>query len=213
MEKMIVSLDIDAQIDFTPLGNGLKVEDGHNIVGELNKSATLADKRANSRELHNRNSPWVTDDADESGALFDGHEHLDRKWMMHCEFGTKGAELLDGLPHPLYGYDFMVVKGTEVDSHPYGACYHDAEETKPTGLIAQIKEWGTDYVIAGGLAYDFCVATTVIQLQKAGINVLVNKAACRSVFPESEELATERMLAAGAMIFDNAAAIKEFLGK
>ena len=106
-------------------------------------------------------------------------------------------EFLPGLPEPL-AYDFVAYKGIENDSHPYGACYHDLGDKRSTGLIEFLRDRNVTAVIVGGLATNYCVATTARQLKKAGFRVMLNLAACRGIdIPEGavdkcvEELFTQ----------------------
>ena len=52
-------------------------------------------------------------------------------------------------------------------------------------------------VICGGLATDYCVKNTVLQLKAAGFDVILNKAACRGIAPDTLAAAIEEMAAAG----------------
>ena len=77
----------------------------------------------------------------------------------------------------------MVGKGSDPEKHPYGACYHDLAGTESTGLIEWLRAHAVTTVIVGGLATDYCMKTTALQLKKAGYAVIVNLAACRSADP------------------------------
>lgn len=72
----------------------------------------------------------------------------------------------------------------EPDLHPYGACYHDIKEKLSTGVIEFLKQRNVDVVVVGGLAFDFCVKTTVIQLERAGFQVIVYLGATRALTSE-----------------------------
>ena len=111
--------------------------------------------------------------------------------------GHPGFELLDGLPAPI-DYDFFVWKGVEPDHHPYGACYHDLAERRSTGLIEFLQARGVATVLVGGLATDYCVKTSVLQLRRAGFRVIVHLDACRGIAPETVDQARTRMIEAGA---------------
>ena len=130
-------------------------------------------------------------------------ENVDIRWNLHAVPGSKGFELIEGLPAPKE-YDYFVWKGVEPDMHPYGACYHDLGDKRTTGVIEFLKVKGVDTVIAGGLATDYCVKTTVMQLLEAGFKVIVNLAACRGITTETIETAIEDMRAAGAQFVDHA---------
>jgi nicotinamidase/pyrazinamidase len=84
------------------------------------------------------------------------------------------------------------------DKHPYGACYHDLSETISTGLIRYLKEENIKNVIVGGLAFEYCVSTTALQLVRAGFNVCVNLAATRSLGDPKE--ARENLVKSGVIL-------------
>lgn len=81
-----------------------------------------------------------------------------------------------------------------------------------TGLIEWLRCQNTDTVIIGGLATDYCVKTTVLQLLKGGNwQVIVNEAACRGIAPDTIETAWQEMSSAGAVILKNAEEIKKYI--
>lgn len=199
-----VSLDIDAQCTFTPLcPTELPVPDGNAIVDELNAQAQFAEYRVGTKDAHSPYAVWV---ADETHPVFTpiAGTNVDVRWPLHAVPGTRGFELIDGLPS-VTDYDFFVWKGIEPDLHPYGACYHDLANTLSTGLIEFLKQHDIQLVIAGGLATDHCVKTTVLQLLRAGFKVIVNLGACRGISPEAIERAIAAMRDEGAIIIQSAA--------
>lgn len=186
----IASFDIDAQVGFTPLApNELPVSGGNDIVDELNYQATLCDYRIYSKDWHNRNAIWLASDDNPQFTAIEG-DNVDIRWNAHCIGGEYGAQLLPGLPS-IMQYDFGVYKGMEPDMHPYGALYHDLGDTKSTGVLEFLKYNSVDIVIVGGLATDFCVATTVRQLVKNNFKVVLNLPACRSIGSDITELIEE----------------------
>jgi nicotinamidase/pyrazinamidase len=190
----IASFDVDAQKGFTPLRpDELPVQGGDEIVEELNEQAKLADYRVGSKDCHPPKALWTADaEHPQFSPVENGGPNVDIHWNSHCVVGTKGNELLDGLPK-VSEYDYFVFKGIEPDLHPYGACYHDMEEKLSTGVIEWLKSKEVKVVIVGGLAYDYCVKTTAIQLRKAGFIVVINKNATRAISPESEKDALAEM--------------------
>jgi len=178
----IASFDVDAQKGFTPLcPDDLPVKGGDDIVDELNAQAEHVDYRVGSKDCHPPKALWTADaDHPVFSPVVNGGPNVDIHWPAHCVVGTKGNELLDGLPK-VADYNYFVFKGIEPDLHPYGACYHDIEEKMSTGVIEWLKRKMVDTVIVGGLALDYCVKTTAVQLSDAGFNVIINLAACRAV--------------------------------
>lgn len=199
------SFDVDPQNTFTPLcPNELAVPGGDTIVGALNAQSALARLRIGSKDAHAPNASWV---ATPEQPMFSsvGTPDVDIRWNAHAVVGTYGFELLEGLPHPR-DYDFFVWKGMEPDMHPYGACYHTLDwkaKPKSTGVIEYLKVEGIRTVIVGGLATDYCVKNTALQLADAGFNVVLNLASSRGIAPDTIAAALDEMRAAGITIVDN----------
>ncbi|TFF81232.1 nicotinamidase [Aeromonas taiwanensis] len=206
----IASLDIDAQKGFTPLcPNELPVAGGDDIVAALNAQAALATLRVGSKDAHPANAAWVVS---EPAAMLQPLTlpNADLTWPAHCVPGTLGFELLDGLPAPI-DYDFFVWKGVEPDLHPYGACYHDLAERRSTGLVEFLQARGVSTVLVGGLATDYCVKTSVLQLLRAGFRVIVHLDACRGIAPETIAQARAQMIEAGAELAQTLADVQRLL--
>jgi len=200
----IASLDVDATNCFTPeCPDELAVAGGTEIVPELNKQAQLVKLRTFSKDAHAPNADWVATPAEPQLSKIAGNPpNMDVRWNGHSNLGTYGFELITGLP-PVAKYAFGVYKGLEKDMHPYGACYHDFAERISTGLIEWYHYHGIKVVIVGGLATDYCVKLTVLQLLRAGFIVILNLGACRGITPESTQAAIAEMKEAGAIIVEN----------
>lgn len=194
----LASIDVDAQQCFSPLcPDELPVPDGHKIVDELNNQARHAKLRIGSKDAHSPQALWVTNIKEQvanhlPAAVVEHNPNVDSYWPLHAVPGTKGFELLPGLPKPAE-YDFFVWKGIELDMHPYGACYHDLQERMSTGLIEFLKAHQITHIVVGGLSLEFCVNTTVLQLAAAGFKVIVNLAATRYIYQDLTEKAIARM--------------------
>jgi len=201
------SLDVDAQKCFTPLcPQELPVPEGHLIVEQLNLQAHYADLRIGSKDAHSPQAIWVADSEHPPLTPIDGC-HVDIRWNLHAVPGTTGFELLDELPHPS-DYDYFVWKGIEPDMHPYGCCYHDLVEHQSTGLIEYLRQNQIDTLIVGGLALDYCVKTTVLQLRRADFNVIVNLAACRGIATDTCEHALAEMRAQNVVLISDASELE-----
>ncbi len=195
-KEKVVSFDVDAQKGFTPLcPNELPVPGGHEIVAELNAQARFACRRIGSKDAHPQRPVWLTEDPKEIGKFLHGYPNATHKWPAHCVVGTKGFELLDGLPKP-EEYDFFVWKGMEPDIHPYGACWHDLACTMSTGVLEYLRVIKPECVVVGGLATDYCVAETCRQL-KAGLDgntaVILNLGACRAIDDKSAQMTLRKL--------------------
>lgn len=208
---MIVSLDIDAQKTFTPLcPKELPITEGNLIAPELNAQAALADLRVMSKDAHSLSAKWLC--PNHNNQLQATHlPNAPETWVAHAIIGSEGFQLLDSLP-PVIEYDFCVWKGIEPDMHPYGACYHDINETMSTGLIEWLHVKKASTLIVGGLATDYCVKSTVLQLLRGGNwRVIVNRAACRGIAPDTIEQAWQTMQQHGAILLNNANEIRQYL--
>lgn len=208
MKKIIASFDVDAQKGFTPIcPNELPVNEGDKIVNALNENAFLATIRVGSKDAHPPKPFWqATEETPQFTPVNGEHKNLDIHWNQHCTVGSLGFELLDGLPLP-EDYDFFVWKGIENNMHPYGACYHDLQNKMSTGVIEFLKSKNVDIVIVGGLATDYCVLNTVMQLRNAGFEVVLNKESCRGISEDTTLEALKYMDNAGVKIVNT---IKEF---
>lgn len=188
----IASFDVDAQKGFTPLcPDELPVPDGDAIVPALDQLAARAQLRLGSKDAHSPQAAWVVDSHAEMLQPLP-LANADLTWVSHCVPGTQGFELLDGLPAPL-DYDYFVWKGVEPDLHPYGACYHDLAEKRSTGVIEFLRHNDVGLVLVGGLALDYCVKTTAMQLRRAGFAVIVYLPACRAIAEETATAARDEM--------------------
>ncbi len=208
----VASLDVDSQRTFSELcPDELPVLDGEAIVGELNAQAKLARYRCFSKDAHPANPLWLAA-APEAQLRPTGLGNADVTWVRHATVGTDGFELLPGLPKAS-DYDFFVYKGVERDMHPYGACFQDTHLKISTGLIEWLRDKGVDTVIVGGLALDYCVKTTVLQLvEQGGFRVILNLAATRGLAEETSVEAVRRMSEAGALIAQDAEDVARLLG-
>lgn len=194
--ELVASFDIDAQKTFTPLcPSELPVPGGDQIVQALNDQAQLASVRVASKDAHSPNAIWLARPEQPQFSPVAGSD-VDIRWNAHAIVGTRGFELLDGLPNER-DYDFFVWKGVDPGMHPYGACYHDLGGRLSTGVIEFLRNKGITTVICGGLALDYCVKTTAMQLKAAGFDVLVNETACRGISDETMDQARREMKDAG----------------
>nr|WP_286948501.1 nicotinamidase [Pseudomonas sp. UBA6718] len=192
----IASFDVDAQKGFTPLcPDELPVPGGDAIAPALNQLATRASLRLGSKDAHSPQAAWVAPSHAEMLKPLP-LANADLSWVSHCVPGTPGFELLDELPAPL-DYDYFVWKGVEPDLHPYGACYHDLAEKRSTGVIEFLRHNGVNRVLVGGLALDYCVKTTALQLRRAGFAVDVYLPACRAIAEDTANSACAEMRTAG----------------
>lgn len=206
----IASFDVDPQKGFTPIcPDELPVVGGDEIVEDLEMLAKLCDYRLGSKDAHPFDPIWLASTERPMLTQLD-YPNADLAWNRHCVVGTKGFELLDGLPKP-EKYDFFIWKGQEPDLHPYGACYHDIEEKLETGVFDYLKNKDVKNVVVGGLAFDFCVKTTAIQLTKNGFEVAIYKPSTRSISEQTEKLALEELKHYNVAILENKEALENYI--
>lgn len=204
----VASFDVDPQKGFTPICPAeLPVSGGDEIAPHLNFMGSLASFRVGSKDAHTPSAPWVVDSHDKM-FVPTGLKDADITWVSHCVPGTAGFEFLDALPSP-DEYDYFVWKGVEPAMHPYGACYHDLGNKMSTGAIEVLRANGIKRVLVGGLATDYCVKTTVLQLCEAGFEVVVYLPACRAIAEDTELAAFEAMINAGASLARDEFELKE----
>lgn len=209
-KKKIASFDVDCQNGFTPLcPDELPVPDGHLIVDELNKNASFAFFRVGSKDCHPSNAIWLADETHPQFSRVDA-ENADIRWNKHCMSGTFGAELIAGLP-AVKDYDYFVYKGLEPDMHPYSACFHDYNKELSTGVIEWLLVNKIDTVIVGGLALDFCVFQTVVDLLQH-FKVIVNLASTRPINQQdTKNIIIPNLKDLGAIVVENADEISKYL--
>jgi nicotinamidase/pyrazinamidase len=203
-KHLTAGFDVDPQRCFTPLcPDELPVAEGHRIGDELNRQAQLVSYRIVSKDCHPPDAPWMARGPEEIMTPVEGgYPGLDVRWPPHCIIDSEGACLIPGLPKE-EDYDLVIEKGMDPFNHPYGACYHDLAEQKSTGVIEWLRQRDIFTIVVGGLATDYCVKNTVLQLRRAGFRVIVNLAACRGVADDSSAAAIDAMRATGAEMIKN----------
>lgn len=206
-KQKTASVEVHAQKTFTEkCPNELPVPGGASIAQALNQQAQCANKRIGSKEAHHPQAIWVADEKNPQFSLVEGR-NVDIRWVQHAVVGSLGFELIDGLPLP-YEYDYFVWQGIELDMHPYGICYHDQQDTLSTGVIEYLKIQNIKHVLVGGLATDYCVKTSALQLKRAGFSVIVNLSACKGMQRDSIEMALRELHHHGVNIVNDLNEIK-----
>jgi nicotinamidase/pyrazinamidase len=170
---------VDVQNDFCP-GGALAVAHGDEVVPPLNKLIAKFLQRGDpvfkTRDWH----PLTTKHFADFGGT----------WPVHCVQGTKGAEFHPDLTDD--GRIHIISKGLG-DEDSYSGF-------DGTDLAAQLRNFGVDEVLVGGLATDYCVKNTVLDALKEGFTVKALTNAMRPVDlqPGDGNRAIEDMRRAGA---------------
>ena len=207
-KQYVASFDVDPQNTFTPVcPDELPVADGTKIVGELNAQAAFASIRVASRDAHSMSAVWLADKDNPQYQPIEGYPDCDIRWAPHAIVGTKGFEFIEGLDPKKY--DFQVYKGIQPDMHPYGACYHDLGNKLSTGAIEYLKQNKIKTVLVGGLATDYCVKNTALQLKNAGFDVILNLGASRGISPDTTNAAIDEMKKENIAVIDSSAELEQ----
>lgn len=178
-------LIVDVQNDFCP-GGALAVTNGDRVVAPLNRAAARFAAAGRpvyaSRDWHPAQTSHF--------APFGG------PWPVHCVQGTAGAAFHPALRLPVT--TVILDKGDNPGRDDYSAVTaHDA-----TGalLVDLLQRDGVEHLYVGGLATDYCVRATVLDLLVAGFSVMVlaNAVAGVDVNPGDSDRALVEMQTAGA---------------
>lgn len=115
--------------------------------------------------------------------------HFD-DWPAHCVAGTRGAEFAIEVPRTAV----VMRKGTDGT-----AAYSGAEATTSDGASLEEMLEHADEVIVAGLATDYCVRATVLDLLEMGHRVLLSTNCIAAVTEKGGRAALREMRAAGAV--------------
>lgn len=178
---------VDLQNDFLP-GGALGVTEGDKIITPINHAIAIFLKK-NLPVFYSRD--WHP--ADHCSFQQNGGS-----WPAHCIQDTEGARFSPYLKIPQNPLIFS--KGTRAQEEEYSA-FH-AVDTAGREVQQALAKLGIKRVFIGGLATDYCVLSTVLDLLKAGYRVTVMTDACRAVdvAPDDGESALVKMIAEGANI-------------
>lgn len=194
------TIAVDPQQGFSELcPNELPVPNALEIVDELNVMRGYGSLNIVTMDCHPPNAEYFATKEKPMFTKLDGLE-MDIAWNPHCVVGTAGNKLL---PKLVDTFDMVVCKGIFPNMHPYGAVYHDLSGTLTTGLKEFLEANNIVYVIVGGLATDYCVKTTALQLRAEGFFVIVDLAACRGIAKDTTDAAIVEMKKAGISIINS----------
>jgi nicotinamidase/pyrazinamidase len=202
MEKLALGI-IDAQRGFMPLEEGMRlgvegfgelpIQDGARIVPHINRLL---------RQAADANIPmFTTQDWHPQGtAHFAAEPNFMTTWPPHCVGNTSGAELHPEIVVPDTADVFY--KGAEIldrgeDDTSYSG-YNAFRFTDDQKLPEWLNERAITKVILGGLALDYCVKATALDLRNQGkLDVVITVDATRPVAQETGLAAIKEMEAAG----------------
>jgi nicotinamidase/pyrazinamidase len=115
-------------------------------------------------------------------------------WPVHCVQGTEDAELL--IERSLF--DAIVRKGENPLFDSYSGLKDDSGAR--TGMEAILRDHGVTSTVLYGLATDYCVKATAIDLVRAGFKVVAMEQLCRGVTPDTSAQALIDMQEEGVRV-------------
>ena len=178
-------LVVDVQNDFCP-GGALPVPEGDKVVPPLNQYLALFHKNHwpifASRDSH----PPVTKHFKDYGGI----------WPVHCVQNTPGAMFRPDLEIP----SDAVILSKGMDPEDKDA-YSDIDSIDPKGnrFSDLLKNLGVQEVFVGGLATDYCVRWSVLDLLKHGfrVNLLTDAIRGVNIKPDDSKKAIKEMISGG----------------
>lgn len=181
--KRDVLLIVDLQNDFCS-GGALPCKSGDRIVLGVNRILKLFPFVFATRDCHPENHSSFT----EQGG----------PWPAHCILETYGAELHPGLKYELI--DEIFLKGQDSQLDAYSAL-------EAPGFLEKLNKEKIKRVFICGLATEYCVRATVLDLLRAGFKtyVLTNLVAAADINPGDGERALLTMEKKGAVLLESPA--------
>ncbi|MDR2011956.1 MAG: bifunctional nicotinamidase/pyrazinamidase [Rhodanobacter sp.] len=179
IDDTTVLIVVDVQNDFLP-GGSLAVKDGDQVVPVINR---VAGRFANIVATQDWHTPkHISFASSHPGKRpFDMIDLVYGKqvlWPDHCVQGTEGAALARDLSIPQA--QLMIRKGFHHNIDSYSA-FTEADGKTTTGLAAYLQARRIRRVFVAGLATDFCVAWTALDVRKAGFETTIIEDACRAI--------------------------------
>lgn len=200
---------IDAQRGFMPASEGehldragfgeLPVTDGQRIIPVVKRLLWAAGSL---------NTFTTQDWHPEHTAHFSENPDFTTNWPVHCVQETAGAALHPDLESALMSSVTRFYKGQEcLEDGKDDLSYSGFYATTPEGL--SLPEWLTKakakHIILGGLALDYCVGKTALDLRvKLGLEVTVALDATRGIADESTEAMLQAFSETGVRIAQSA---------
>lgn len=184
-EKNDALLIVDLQNDFLPQG-ALAIPRGDEVITVINQLVESAKKAAilviASQDWH---PPHHQSFKTEGGI-----------WPVHCVANTWGAAITAALHLPKE--TIVVHKGTEIDKEAYSAL--EGKTNTGQTLVQVLQQQKIQRVWVCGLALDYCVKATALDLVKLGYQTQLIRAATRAVDQKTGEAAYLALQAAGVVL-------------
>ena len=191
---------VDVQRDFLP-GGALAVPDGDAVVPVCNALIERAGRVVATQDWHPREhgSFAANHPGKQVGETIelDGVEQV--LWPVHCVAGSDGATFAPGLATDRVEAIFR--KGTDPRVDSYSGLF-DNGRRRSTGLDGYLRGLAPGRVLIAGLATDYCVCFTALDVVELGLPTAVVIDGCRGVelSPGDVDRAVDAMRAAGVEI-------------
>ena len=195
---------IDAQRGFMPADEGIRlgvagfgelpIAGGEQIVATVNQLLAVGHARGGTLFTTQDWHPAQT-------AHFSATPNFTTTWPVHCVADTAGAELHPHIVLPAETHRFR--KGAEVlqngaDDTSYSAWYASAAGMS---LPDFLRMRGVETIYLAGLAFDYCVGRTALDLaQQGGWRVVVLYDATRAVAEASDAAMQQSLRDAGVLL-------------
>ena len=170
---------VDVQNDFLPNG-ALAVPKGDEVVVVANRLMPRFEIIVATQDWHpaNHGSFAANHPGHRPGEIIELNGLPQILWPVHCVQGTSGAEFAPALHTDHITQVFR--KGTDPGIDSYSGLFDNGHRNS-TGLGEYLRQQsiGTVYVL--GLATDYCVKFTAIDLVKAELDVILIEDGCRGV--------------------------------
>lgn len=184
---------VDIQKDFVE-GGALAVKGGQDVADITARLVIPTFKKAGFPILFTKD--WHIDPGDH---FSENPDYVD-SWPVHCVAGSEGAE---------FAADFGTVpeviifkKGQYSASYSGNEGHNSVEPGKGLNLAEALKVAQVTNVSIIGIAYDYCVKATALDLAEAGFEVHVIKDFTASVNPDNDDAVTYELNQAGIAVID-----------
>lgn len=191
---------VDVQNDF--ISGSLPVPNGSEVIPKINELI-----KSRRWDIIIATKDWHPKDHCSFSSTHKGVKehtlHSDNKkfnlplWPDHCVQDTYGAELVDGLDTK--SIDRVVLKGTMKETEFYSAV-SDVFQNHETDLVSVLNSYSIGQVCVVGLAFDYCVMYTAMDLQRHNFKTSIKKDCTRSITPEGESNSLKRLEEQGVTI-------------
>jgi nicotinamidase/pyrazinamidase len=183
---------VDVQKDFVE-GGSLAVAGGQNVADKLAQVVVPVFDKMDILVLFTKD--WHID----PGSHFsDNPDYID-SWPPHCVADTEGAEFAADFGDV---HEDVVFKKGQYEAAYSGNEGFNRADRSGLNLGAALKYLEIETVDVVGIAYDYCVKATALDLAKLGFKVNVIKDFTASVHPENDDEVTHELNEAGVSVYD-----------